>query len=258
MVEDLIFDLGMHNGDDTALYLDRGYRVVAVEANPVLVIAAKERFAAAIAHGRLAIEACAVSNCEGTASFWVNDEKSEWSALDRELGGRLGTESHEIRVPCMRLSTIFQKYGVPFFLKSDIEKGDRYALAELNPGDLPRYIAVEAHDFDYLLMLWNYGYRQFKMVDQMRINSSFPLLSNEHFHTRLLKRGFWYADRIKNKFVRSLKYKPGSSGPLSEEAEGQWVRIEDVAYDFLHHLNKYQDRGTMDPFSWFDLHAKLG
>ena len=33
----LIYDVGMHNGDDTAYYLRRGFRVVAIEPNPALV-----------------------------------------------------------------------------------------------------------------------------------------------------------------------------------------------------------------------------
>ena len=36
----LIIDVGMHNGDDTAFYLAKGFEVVAVEANAALVEAA--------------------------------------------------------------------------------------------------------------------------------------------------------------------------------------------------------------------------
>lgn len=257
MIDDLVFDLGMHNGDDTELYLSRGFRVVAIEANPVLVEAATRRFSNPIKAGRLVVEDCAIFNREGMTTFWVNDAKSHWSGLDRAEGGRSGTECHAISVRCTRLSTIFSKFGVPFFLKSDIEKGDRYGLDDLNPDDLPRYVSVEAHSFDYLLTLWKLGYRRFKIVDQMRLNSPFPLLSNEYLHTRVLKRAFWYADRIKNKCGRNLRYRPGSSGAPSEEAEGSWLPMEDVAYDFLHHLKNQRHRGTMDPRSWFDLHAKL-
>jgi FkbM family methyltransferase len=258
MVEDLVFDVGMHNGDDTEEYLARKYRVVAIEANPTLVEAAKKRFSRAIAAGQLVIEGSAIFNREGATTFWVNDEKDEWSALEHDVGGRLGTRCHEISVPCTRLSTMFKKYGVPFFLKSDIERGDRYGFEDLNPADLPRYVAVEAHEFNYLLLLWKYGYRKFKVVDQMRLNSTFPLLSNEHVHTRILKRAFWYGDRVKNKFGKNLRYKPGSSGPLGEESEGPWLPIEDVAYNFLHHSKNYGNRGNMDHRSWFDFHAKLG
>jgi hypothetical protein len=36
MNQALVFDIGLHNGDDTSYYLDLGYRVVGVEANPLL------------------------------------------------------------------------------------------------------------------------------------------------------------------------------------------------------------------------------
>ena len=39
MQNDVIFDVGMNNGDDTAYYLHLGCRVVAVEADPVLAAA---------------------------------------------------------------------------------------------------------------------------------------------------------------------------------------------------------------------------
>jgi len=34
---DLVYDVGMNNGDDTAYYLSLGFRVIAIEANPELV-----------------------------------------------------------------------------------------------------------------------------------------------------------------------------------------------------------------------------
>ncbi len=40
---DLIFDLGMHTALDTKFYLDKGFRVVAVEANPRMVESAREQ-----------------------------------------------------------------------------------------------------------------------------------------------------------------------------------------------------------------------
>ena len=234
-----------------------GFEWWPLRPNPVLVEAGKGRFVEAISSGRLVIEDCAIFDREGTTEFWINVERDEWSALDREVAGRQGIKCRKIEVRCTRLSTLLEKYGVPFFLKSDIERGDRYALAALNPGNLPRYVAVEAHELDYLLLLWNCGYRNFKIIDQMRLNSTFPTLSNEHVYSRLLKRAFWYVDRAKNKFEKNLMYKPGSSGPFGEESRGPWLPLEDVAYDFLHHRNGYRNRGTLDPLSWFDFHAKL-
>jgi hypothetical protein len=37
VLKNLIYDVGMNDGNDTAYYLSRGFRVVAIEANPVLV-----------------------------------------------------------------------------------------------------------------------------------------------------------------------------------------------------------------------------
>ena len=44
MKRNLVYDIGMNNGDDTAYYLSLGYKVIAVEAVPDLVDAATERF----------------------------------------------------------------------------------------------------------------------------------------------------------------------------------------------------------------------
>jgi hypothetical protein len=43
MLADLIYDVGMNNGDDTAYYLSRGFRVIAIEASPVMVEDASRR-----------------------------------------------------------------------------------------------------------------------------------------------------------------------------------------------------------------------
>jgi hypothetical protein len=47
MVDDLIL-VSMHNGKDTASYVARGFRVVAIEANPGLVQTGIKRFSTAI------------------------------------------------------------------------------------------------------------------------------------------------------------------------------------------------------------------
>ena len=51
----VIFDIGMHTGQDTSHYLESGYMVVAVEANPLLVEEAQLKFAKEIAAGNLII-----------------------------------------------------------------------------------------------------------------------------------------------------------------------------------------------------------
>jgi hypothetical protein len=49
----LIYDVGLHKGEDADFYLRKGYQVVAIEANGELVADAKRRFEDAITRGKL-------------------------------------------------------------------------------------------------------------------------------------------------------------------------------------------------------------
>src|SRR5438045_6735910 len=68
--QDLIMDIGAHVGDDTRFYLDKGFAVVAVEANPVLVTSMKERFSEDIKKGFLTIETFAIGSRSESMKFF--------------------------------------------------------------------------------------------------------------------------------------------------------------------------------------------
>src|SRR5213594_2634641 len=55
LLYDLIYDVGVNNGDDTAHYLMKGFRVLGVDADPILMAPLQERFAVEIAQGRLTL-----------------------------------------------------------------------------------------------------------------------------------------------------------------------------------------------------------
>jgi FkbM family methyltransferase len=256
-IEDLIFDIGMNHGDDTAYYLTKNFRVVGVEANPVLAEECRSRFAEAISAGRLVVESVGIEEKPGIEKFYVN-ENDGWSAFGVEEGTR-GGKFHVIDVPCITFADLLSKHGVPFYLKIDIERSDRHCLPALDPSDLPKYVSIEAHDLEYLLVLWRLGYRNFKVIDQMRHNSWLPNFTNENLILRVLKRARWYLDRVDTKVRRGrLAYTPGvSSGPFGEDTIGPWLPLEDVAYDWLHHHRGHHNRGSLDRNTWHDFHAKL-
>jgi hypothetical protein len=52
MNKNLIYDVGVHDGSDTAYYLSLGYRVVGIEASPVMIDLLKERFIREMATGQ--------------------------------------------------------------------------------------------------------------------------------------------------------------------------------------------------------------
>jgi hypothetical protein len=89
----------------------------------------------------------------------------------------------------------------------------------------------------------------------MRHNSNLPDFDNETILSRVAKRSCWFADRFKNRFTR-VPFPRGCSGPLAEEARFQWGTFEDVAYDWLHLYFGHSNRGTLNPASWHDFHAR--
>ena len=61
----LVFDVGMHRGEDTAYYLHKGFRVVGVEANPAMAGHLRSRFRLEIASGALQLLEIGVAEIEG-------------------------------------------------------------------------------------------------------------------------------------------------------------------------------------------------
>ncbi len=171
MNQDLIFDVGMHNGDDTAYYLSRGFRVVAIEANPRLIAAAESRFADAISAGRLRLYHRAVCLQEGPVTLWVNTQQSEHSSINPEMASRFHKDLQAVEVQGVRLASILKNEGVPFYLKIDIEGADAVCLQDLERDDLPAYVSAEAHSLDPLFELHKLGYQRFKCINQLHHNN---------------------------------------------------------------------------------------
>src|SRR3954470_20575817 len=84
MRQNLIIDVGMHDGGDTQFYLAKGFDVVAIEANPDLADAARERFAEDIANGRLRILSVAIAEKSGTERLAVTDDITIWSSMSAD------------------------------------------------------------------------------------------------------------------------------------------------------------------------------
>jgi FkbM family methyltransferase len=218
----LVFDIGLHNGSDTAHYLDRGFDVVAVEANPTLAEDGRKRFADAIRSGRLMlIEAGIAKEAGRRLDFYINETDSEWSSLLPSLGQRGGKYS-TISVPTITMAELLRRYGTPYYMKIDVEGADWFCLNDIAADNPPQYVSVEAHRLEYLAVLYAKGYRRFKLVNQ-----------TTHI-------GFVW----------------GSSGPISD-AITDWECLETVAYDWLHMALGKAERSSLYD-GWFDFHAALG
>jgi len=175
----LIFDVGIHRGEDSAYYLALGYDVVGFEANPELVEHCQRRFASEIAHGRLTLVEGAITTAEvSTVTFWRHSN-SVFGTTSRdwaERNAQSGT-SERIDVPAVNFGARLQEFGVPHYLKVDIEGADKECFAALDglPAR-PTYVSLESEkvDFDALIcefdMLAALGYDRFAVVQQAGIS----------------------------------------------------------------------------------------
>ncbi|MCD2173840.1 FkbM family methyltransferase [Rhizobium sp. C4] len=229
----LVFDLGMNNGDDTDYYLKRGLRVVALEANPALCRHAEMRFAEAIHDQRLVVVHAAIWSQTGETRFFVNLDNDHWSSIDIGWAGRDDSRCKEIMVRCCTLPELFKTYGVPHYLKIDVEGVDTIVLDQLLSATArPDYVSVEdcRFGYDYLASLAASGYTGFKLLDQSTVAG----LSD---------------DTVGHAFP------PGSSGPLGEEIAGDWLDY-DAMIDLYSRTVRTRNGQRLAPRThWWDIHA---
>ena len=183
----LAFDIGLNNGDDTALLLMHGYRVIAVEADPRYIRHATARFASALADGRLSLAnvALPMKKTGKQLSFFVNQHYGEWSSFDARTGCRVKQwattrESAQhpdncvaIPINTTRCRDLFHTYGVPKILKVDVEGAETTCINDLRHfRRRPAYIIQEAlhpnsvHWNRSTSILDSLGYSSFKWVNQ--------------------------------------------------------------------------------------------
>ena len=97
--KDLIYDVGMHRGEDTEFYLRKGFRCVAFEADPESADYCRKKFAEFINSGQLKIiegaivDLHAVPAGQNTIKFFKSENlavlgtlSSQWAEQNKKLG----------------------------------------------------------------------------------------------------------------------------------------------------------------------------
>jgi len=156
---ELVYDVGGYDGADTARYLDMGFRVLCIEAAPPLADKIRGRFKG---NNRCVVLNVAVGEKDGTLPFYVFPDCGELNSFEKRPG------STEISVAVRTFRSILEEYGVPYFLKVDIEGADRHAILPLTKDTAPQFVSFEAgkRDLDLILHLWSIGYRRFNIIRQ--------------------------------------------------------------------------------------------
>lgn len=274
----LIYDIGLFDGMDTAYYLFRGYNVVAVDANPLLVEKAKMRFAQEIKTKRLTLLNVGIAETPGAATFWMSDV-AEWSSFDRNIASRDGVAHRPTSVSVVQFSQLLAEYGLPHYLKIDIEGNDRLCIDALRGTRIPTYISVESEcvgdsevlsDEEAIAMLdllRDLGYQRFKLVNQVGWT---PVRSNAaaHFCARLVRsvaRGRFRVrslSRIADKFTDSARiealgfaFSITSSGPWGNDIPGGWMTFQKARSTYLRERHSFFSRKRPLHSFWYDWHA---
>jgi FkbM family methyltransferase len=228
--KDLIFDVGLHLGEDSAYYLRKGYRVIGFEANRDLVEHAERRFQAEIEEGRFRIVSGAISDTDNpTVTFYTYPTKSEWGTtepdwIDRNANAGTGVP---VEVSVIDFNQVLQTYGVPWFMKIDIEGADILCLQALRNFEArPAFVSIESEkvEWDALLgefcLLEELGFDRFAAVKQSEIGGKIS-------QTLTLK-----GERF------TYKFEEHASGPFGEDIS--WSRRSEVLAQYQKIFRKYR------------------
>lgn len=230
-----LFDVGFNHGQSTAYYFDYhnaaaspAPRVLAVEANPLLVEQGLKRFHSKLSlkdkdnvssgsNPRFKLVHAGIAGKAGeTLDFWVNTIHDKFGSFYESIGCRLpsgedpqktkdGSVDHtycrQIKVDTITCADLLRTHGTPQYLKVDVEGMDKTCLRSLFDLDgalRPQFVSKENLDITDFEYLGELGYTKFKVVNQA---------------------------------VLELKFKDdptmrGSSGPWGNEAEDMFVGRE--------------------------------
>jgi FkbM family methyltransferase len=268
LVPDLVFDVGLFRGEDTVYYLRKGLRVVAFEAHPQLVDAARERFGAEIADGRLQIVPGAITaRPQDPVTFYTHSRIAAWGTteLDRAARNEVMGESVAVTVPGVDFAACLRDYGVPHYLKIDIEAADMLcleALYDIEPQQRPPYVSIEAES-----ETWSGVVRQFSVLERLGY-SRFAIVQQGDIGGRV--------GRVMTRDGRTIPYRfeMFSSGPFGEDLAGPWLGKREAMRRYRRilpallaaHAFDHLPKGTEIRYvvaalvgrplpGWFDIHA---
>jgi FkbM family methyltransferase len=266
MNKHLVFDIGLHVGQDSKFYLAQGYKVVGVDASPVLVAQAHKTFGDEIKEGRMIVVNKAIASEPGIEMSFYMSEKTDWNSLKKVIASRIESKFETIAVGTTTLPILFEQYGTPYYCKIDIEGYDDIALRTLaSARELPLYISCETECLGEnevfteeealatLRTLKALGYKKFKLVDQ----ESLTVLSDRKFYRlndnthavpfRILRKAFHlagykivpYTEVELLSFQHQFYFEMGSSGPFGKMLKGNWANYQQARDQLLFHRDHF-------------------
>ena len=255
-----IFDIGMHDGSDTEFYLKKGFRVVGVEANPRLSDVVRQRFVNEIAEGRLVVINKALAERGGqTTAFYVRADSDGWSSIHRQAAERDGIASNQIEIETATMGELFAEFGVPYFLKCDVEGAESLILDQLcREFHKPQFISVESVGDELIDLLVAASYARFQIINQGCLRLFKP--------PRPAREGNYVSQRFHGRtsglFGEELSPKHWTGEREVRRRLALWQRlhgghIDPVRKLALKKVGKWTRRTWLINTGWIDIHARL-
>jgi hypothetical protein len=206
--------------------------------------------------------------------FYI-DDNSVWGTLNQDWAkrnSRLGSNSLSIELETIDPKEIYSLYGIPYFMKIDIEGSDLDVLESifnLEYKNRPKYISIESTKTSWIALLREFdifiklGYFKFQAVPQSNM---------QHKVTK------W--ENAEGKII-SYRHEKDSSGPFGEDLKNSWKDFKGIKLRYRLIFLKYKlfgDDGIFAPrkiknyylrflfkvalfltfltANWFDTHAK--
>jgi FkbM family methyltransferase len=248
-----VFDFGMYDASDTIYYLEEGFKVVAVEANPRLAERARSILSNYINQHRLDIVNAAISIDNNDVDLIVSGSDLGSSSSNADLLANK-VPIGKYTVPGITVTQIFECYGIPYYLKVDIEGQDHLCVKALSKKERPEYLSFEISnkDLDGLIdHLESVGYTRFKLINQR----NFREITNENNLrdrcSRKLMNLMGYGEPSFIKYHGRFFSIGHSSGPAPWCSDGQWSSADRVSQQW----NNIKEQLEIGGAVWYDLHA---
>lgn len=219
----IVYDFGSHNGSNIPYYLLKFDKIIAVEANPILIEEIKAKFKKEIDSGKLFLINCVVSSNTGNVNFYINKNNSVLSQFPIPLD----IENFEvIEIQSKTPSSIVNEFGFPEYIKIDVEHTDAEIINDLFKNNIyPNYISAEIHDIlVFSLITASQKYKKYKLLDGKTINDI-------------------YSNRTINNEIYTFPFH--SAGPMFDDIDGQSMNENELFYELAKH-----------GLGWKDIHAK--
>lgn len=177
----------------------------------------------------------------------------EWSSFDKDIGCRDNTPCHVVEVECIKTTDLINIYGLPYYIKIDIEGYDIYCIESLGSNQIPKYISCEAQQLEWLDRMYEKGYRKFKIINQA---DRFNELSIEKEKSKIQHYKRYLINGIMHRTsdIIDWKFPIKSSGPFGENTKGNWQTIDEIKKLYIEY-HQFEKKKPLSSISWFDFHA---